>query len=86
MPFFSKTLQLPEYLKIRSIDRLVALCRSVCPPELKVSTPAHAKQPGWYLEFEFRVTQELAAVAAKQAARGKPVVSTASQRAECRGS
>ena len=25
-------------------------------PELKVSTPAHAKYLGWYLEFEFRVT------------------------------
>ena len=25
-------------------------------PELKVSTPAHKKHLGWYLEFEFRVT------------------------------
>ena len=23
-------------------------------PELKVSTPAHAKHLGWYLEFKFR--------------------------------
>ena len=23
----------------------------LCPPELKVSTPAHAKHLGWYLEF-----------------------------------
>ena len=30
---------------------------SVCPPELKVRTPAHAKQLGWYVEFESRVTQ-----------------------------
>ena len=28
----------------------------VCPPELKVRTPAHAKYPGWYVEFESRVT------------------------------
>ena len=26
------------------------------PPELKASTPAHAKHLGWYLEFESRVT------------------------------
>ena len=26
-------------------------------PELKVRTPAHTKHPGWYLEFEFRLTQ-----------------------------
>ena len=26
-------------------------------PELDVSTPAHAEHPGWYVEFEFRVTQ-----------------------------
>ena len=26
----------------------------VCPPELKVMSPAHTKQLGWYLEFEFR--------------------------------
>ena len=25
-------------------------------PELKLSTPAHTKKPGWYAEFEFRVT------------------------------
>ena len=29
---------------------------AVCPPELKVRTPAHTKQLGWYVEFEFRVT------------------------------
>ena len=29
---------------------------SVCPPELKVRTPAHARHPGWCLEFESRVT------------------------------
>ena len=33
------------------------LCHSVCPPELKFSAPAHAKQLGWCLEFELRVTQ-----------------------------
>ena len=27
-----------------------------CPPELKVSTPAHTKQLGWHVEFESRVT------------------------------
>ena len=27
-------------------------------PELKVSTPAHTKYLGWYLEFEFRVTHK----------------------------
>ena len=31
--------------------------RRCAPPELKLSTPAHAKQLGWYLEFESRVTQ-----------------------------
>ena len=25
------------------------------PPKLKVRTPAHTKQLGWYLEFEFQV-------------------------------
>ena len=30
---------------------------SVCPPELKVRTPAHTEHLGWYLEFKFRVTQ-----------------------------
>ena len=29
----------------------------LCPPELKVRTPAHTKQLGWYVEFESRVTQ-----------------------------
>ena len=29
---------------------------TICPPELKVRTPAHTKQLGWYLEFESRVT------------------------------
>ena len=28
-------------------------------PELKVSTPAHTKHLGWYLEFEFRVTHRV---------------------------
>ena len=28
-----------------------------CPPELKVRTPAHTKQLGWYVELESRVTQ-----------------------------
>ena len=28
----------------------------VCPPELKVRTPARTKQPGWYVEFESWVT------------------------------
>ena len=28
----------------------------ICPPELKVRTPAHTKHSGWYLEFESRVT------------------------------
>ena len=31
--------------------------QSQCPPGLKVRTPAHTKHPGWYLEFESRVTQ-----------------------------
>ena len=26
-------------------------------PELKVSTPAHTRHLGWYVEFEFRVMQ-----------------------------
>ena len=29
---------------------------ALCHPELKVRTPAHTKQPGWYVEFESRVT------------------------------
>ena len=29
--------------------------RSLRHPELKVSTPAHTKHLGWYVEFEFRV-------------------------------
>ena len=29
------------------------------PPELKLSTPAHTKHPGGYLEFESRVTAGL---------------------------
>ena len=28
----------------------------ICPPELKVRTPAHTKHLGWYNEFEFQVT------------------------------
>ena len=32
------------------------LAGSLCPPELKVRTPAHTKQLGWYVEFESRVT------------------------------
>ena len=32
------------------------MCGCVCPPEIKVRTPAHTKQLGWYVEFEFRVT------------------------------
>ena len=28
----------------------------LCPPGLKIRTPAHTKHPGWCLEFEFRVT------------------------------
>ena len=35
-------------------QRVLEAC--VPPPELKVRTPAHTKQPGWYLEFESRVT------------------------------
>ena len=35
--------------------------RRYAPPELKVSTPAHAEHLGWHLEFEFRVTQGSAA-------------------------
>ena len=34
--------------------------RPLCPPELKVRTPAHTKHLGWYLEFEFRVTHRTA--------------------------
>ena len=31
--------------------------QTVCPPELKVRTPARTKHLGWYVEFEFWVTQ-----------------------------
>ena len=34
-----------------------AAAAAVRHPEPKVSTPAHTKHLGWYLEFEFRVTQ-----------------------------
>ena len=34
----------------------LAVPADVCPPELKVRTPAHTKHSGWYLEFESRVT------------------------------
>ena len=37
----------------------------VCPPGLKVRTPAHTKQLGWCLEFEFRVTH-IAAFAGRE--------------------
>ena len=40
---------------------------AVCPPDLKARTPAHAKQLGWYVEFESRVTQGLASLALLQA-------------------
>ena len=30
--------------------------KTLCPPELKVRTPARAIQLGWYVEFESRVT------------------------------
>ena len=30
---------------------------AIYPPELKVRTPVHTKQLGWYVEFESRVTQ-----------------------------
>ena len=41
------------------VDQLLGFAAAalVCPPELKVRTPAYAKNLGWYLEFEFRVTQ-----------------------------
>ena len=42
-------------------ETAVAL-QTVCPPELKVRTPAHAKQLGRYVEFESRLTQVTAAV------------------------
>ena len=43
---------LPEH-KPRALRSLQALC----PPETKSQvTPAHTKNLGWYLEFEFRVT------------------------------
>ena len=29
----------------------------LCPPELKVRTPAHTKQPGWCVQFESRVAK-----------------------------
>ena len=38
-------------------SEIIGVCLSVCPPELKVRTPAHTEHPGWYLEFESRVTQ-----------------------------
>ena len=45
----SITYQPPDWRRpIEAID--------VCPPELKVMTPAHTKQLGWYAEFESRVT------------------------------
>ena len=39
-------------------DWAVKFLAEVRHPELKVSTPAHTKHLGWYIEFEFRVTQE----------------------------
>ena len=46
---------------LRMVCRLGAqqrvLHHLVCPPELKVRTPAHTKHPGWHLESESRVTQ-----------------------------
>ena len=35
---------------------LAMIAATLCPPELKVRTPAHTKHQGWHLEFEFRVT------------------------------
>ena len=45
----------------------------LCPPKLKVRTPAHAKHLGWYLEFEFRVTQTQSAVRPTASWRVMPV-------------
>ena len=36
------------------LSATIAHQRALCHPELKVSTPAHTKHLGWYLEFEFR--------------------------------
>ena len=40
------------------------------PPEPKVSTPAHTKHLGWYLEFEFRVSTRSCRADSQTAARG----------------
>ena len=42
---------------VRDQAELMIARAEVCPPELKVSSPAHTKQLGWYVEFESRVTQ-----------------------------
>ena len=42
-------------------------------PELKVSTPAHTKHLGWYLDFEFRVMQAWScSPASGTSGRGRP--------------
>ena len=43
------------------------ICFWVRRPELKVSTPAHTKHLGWYLELEFRVAQGYGYVGAAHA-------------------
>ena len=37
---------------------------SLCPPEPKVRTPAHAKNLGWHVEFKSRAAHPLSAIAA----------------------
>ena len=48
------TATITEGIGASNHKRKGAVC---CPPELRVRTPAHAKQLGWYVEFESRVTR-----------------------------
>ena len=51
---WSESPSLPSMSRARNFSQKVDW--STCLPKLKVRTPAHAKHPGWYLEFEFRAT------------------------------
>ena len=46
------------FLYRRQVTPADLVSLQVCPPDLKVRTPAHTKQLGWYVEFESRVTQD----------------------------
>ena len=52
-------------------SEIIGVCLSVCPPELKVRTPAHTEHPGWYLEFESRVTRREVSAMICTSARSK---------------